>query len=224
MQNFIALQSTYDDVQIGLFIADPQPRLIASTHINKIHASKELVPMLNRFLKEHTITLEQLPFIGVNQGPGPFTTLRVVIATVNGISFASNIPLIGVDALETVRQQVSNATHALKVIMFNGFSFDVYVLIEQNGTIKFKGFKNIDELLNELSELNQQVAFYGNGISLYREKITTALKNNAVIVEDGPLYSSLEPIGTLAFAEWQRAKKGSHQLQPLYIKKHPMQQ
>lgn len=223
METFITLQNTYDDVQIGLLNAQDSPRLIASTSINKIHASKELIPTLNAFLQQHNVSLDSIPFIAVNQGPGPFTTLRVVITTVNGIAFATGVPLIGVDALEAVRQEVAHEPYSIKAILFNGFAFDVYLLIEENGQTTFKGYQNIDHLLATLNDLEQPVAFYGNGATLYHEKIEHALGKKAHFSKSGN-YSSLEYIGRIAWHQWVTTKAGSPQLQPLYIKQHPVQQ
>jgi len=98
MAYFLGLQNTYDSVELGLF--SEKPHLIDAHSLPKTQASSELILALAQFLQKHQLHFAQLPFIVVNQGPGPFTTLRTVIATANGLSFASAIPLIGVDALE----------------------------------------------------------------------------------------------------------------------------
>jgi len=222
--NFIALQSSYDDVQIALFQGTDSPKLIDTNHINKIHASKELIPLIDNFLTKHNLALTHLSFIAVNLGPGPFTTLRVVIATANGISFATEIPLIGIDALEAVKEQVADLNYTQKVIMFNGFSFDVYLLIEKNDETIFKGYKNIDTLLDELQSSKHDIAFIGNGADMYREKILSCLGTRAVLPKDVPTYSSIEQIGKMGYVAWQKNKSGVSQLLPLYLKQHPVQQ
>ncbi len=103
MNFFLALQNTYDHVEVGLFSRTPQ--LVSSYSIAKMEASRSLIPSLERFLQEQQLHLKDFPFLVVNQGPGPFTTLRTVIATANGLSFATGIPLIGVDALEAARSE-----------------------------------------------------------------------------------------------------------------------
>src|SRR5688572_29545137 len=96
MTIFLALQNTYHLIEVAVCNEDS---IIESVTIDKVHASKELLPIINKLLMRHNFTLQSLSFLTINQGPGPFTTLRVVITTANGISFATGLPLIGVDGL-----------------------------------------------------------------------------------------------------------------------------
>lgn len=225
--NFIALQNSYDDVQIGLFKVDSlsnnYPQLINQQSINKTDASKLLIPLIDQFLKDHHIKFSEIPFIAVNHGPGPFTTLRTVIATANGISFASGTPLIGVDALQAAHKKWGSQSSSTTAILFNGFTHDVYFLISDNGATLSRGCKNIDLLLQELEQLNTPITFIGNGTTLYHEKISAILGDHAIIPDNYPSYSSIKEIGTLGYASWLSNKKGTNQLMPLYLKNHPVQ-
>jgi tRNA threonylcarbamoyl adenosine modification protein YeaZ len=190
----------------------------------RLVASKQLIPTLSQLLHDHHIQLQQLPFLAINQGPGPFTTLRVVITTANGLSFASGIPLIGIDALTAAHIEWHNNKYPFTVIMFNAFAFDVYCLIEQNSNVIFTGYKNIDQLLQELSKHRESIRFIGNGVALYREKIKNIFGNYAYIPEPNPRYCSLEQIGKMGYAAWKQGNKGVQQLLPLYLKQHPVMQ
>jgi len=106
------------------------------------------------------------------------------------------------------------------IILLNAFAFDVYIAIEQQGTIIFKGYNNIDRLLTELASVQEPIRFIGNGATLYQHKIIAALGNRAVIPESNPPYCSLEQIGKLGYAQWQDGNKGVQQLLPLYLKQH----
>lgn len=220
MNYFLAIQNTYDQVELGLFSFDL--KLLAQCAIAKHDASKELIPVLAQFLQKQGIRLTELPFIAVNQGPGPFTTLRVVISTVNGLSFATGIPLVGVDALEAARRAWHDATYPMTVIMFNAFAFDVYTIIEKQGTVIFKGYKNIDQFLETLQKEKGPIRLMGNGATLYRDKITLAL-NNIIIPKPNPDYCPLMYIAQLGYKQWQQSKKGVQQLLPLYLKQHSAQ-
>lgn len=222
MHYFLTLQNTYDQVELGLF--SYEPRMIARCSIQKAHASKDLIPVLAQFLHEEQKSFAAISYLVVNQGPGPFTTLRVVITTANGLSFATGIPLIGVDALETARTEWHDTTYPITVIMFNAFAFDVYITIEKKGRLLFKGYKNIDQLLEELTKEHGVIRFMGNGATLYHDKITAALGNRAFIPQPNPDYCSLEQIGRMGYAQWQAGEKGVQQLLPLYLKQHPVQE
>jgi tRNA threonylcarbamoyl adenosine modification protein YeaZ len=215
---FLAIQNTYDHVEVGLFSFGLET--IARISITKIDASKKLIPVIAECLQEQSKKLSDLPFIVVNQGPGPFTTLRTVITTANGLSFATGIPLIGVDALAAMASAWQDNRYAITVIMLNAFAFDVYVLIEKNGAVIFNGYKNIDQLLHELKQEPKTIRCIGNGADLYREKIKAILGSKVFIPEPNPAYCSLEQIARIGYQKWHAGNRGTNQLLPLYLKQH----
>lgn len=223
--NFIALQNSYDDVQIALFRAPSTGNidLIDRRSVTKIHASKLLIPLIDSFFKEHALTLSDIPFLAVNQGPGPFTTLRVVITTANGISYASGIPLVGVNALEAMAQAWQDKTGTLAIIL-NGFAGDLYYMILENGVKETMGCMKSEALFAQLALRNKPVTFIGNGIALYQDAILKIFGDRAIIPTDYPSYSSIESIAALAYQSWLTHKSGAQQLLPIYLKNHPVQE
>ncbi len=225
MSIFLTIQNTYHDVQLALF---NKTLLLEQSNIDKKQASKMLTVELKQLLAHHSIALQKLPFIAVNQGPGPFTTLRVVIACVNGLSFASNIPLIGVDAFDAMLAEWNDPAYPITIVLFNAFSEDVYFAIQQPKTPICKGYNNIDLLLEQCTDLPGTIRFIGNGTQLYAQKIKDSLGDRAYIPEptadcSSVNYSSIAQIAKLGYQQWNTVKKGSRQLLPLYLKKHPAQ-
>src|SRR3990170_4281291 len=127
MTLFLSIQNTYEAIEIALFKDD---QLVAALKEDKSRASKELIPLIAYLLLRARITMKDLAFIAVNQGPGPFTTLRVVIATVNGLSFATNVPLVGIDSLDAFLEEYKNSEHPT-IILLNAFNNDVYYAIKK---------------------------------------------------------------------------------------------
>jgi len=127
MSYFLALQHTYQGIELGLF---DDAQTIQITHDDKKKASKNIILLVNQLLKNKNISFDNLLFIAANQGPGPFTTLRVVIASVNGIGFATQKPLIGVDGLDALLQEHKNETYPVSVALLNAYSNDVYFGID----------------------------------------------------------------------------------------------
>ena len=93
MTFFLAAQHTYDGIQIGLFNG---PKLIQTLFCEKKNASKKIVSLVDQLLRDHKVSFDDLLFVAANQGPGPFTSLRVVIASMNGIAFATKKSMIGI--------------------------------------------------------------------------------------------------------------------------------
>ena len=68
---------------------------IKTSASQKEHASF-LQPAIQSLLSELSLGLNQLNAIAVTTGPGSYTGLRVAMATAKGLSFALNVPLIGI--------------------------------------------------------------------------------------------------------------------------------
>lgn len=213
MATFLAIQNTYTHVQMA--ICTPQA-MSSPLLLDKTVASKECIPTLEKLLKDNAITLDNLSFIAVNQGPGPFTTLRVVISTVNGLSFARKIPLIGINGLEAFAHEYPQSN---KVILLNAFGGDVYYLIDAGGIVT-TGVKQISLVLQEISQKipHNPILFLGNGLNLHAALISATFGDRAHIPNSLPETASLQTIAQLASAQWKSQENIRFQLQPLYYK------
>lgn len=218
---FLALQNTYRHIEIALF---KDQTMVSSMRESKLRASKTLVPLIEYTLLRAQAALKDLSFIAVNQGPGPFTTLRTIIATANGISFASQIPLVGVDGLKTfVQHHASPESATYTIALLNAFNNDVYYAISHGGNIIEKSYKNINNLLEQLGKIRTEscrLYFVGNGTKLHKEKIAATFSEQIYTIPDPlPITMSLEQLGSAAYAQWHKNPEPIHQLQPLYLKK-----
>ena len=54
-----------------------------------------VLPLLEKLLEEHKLSLQDLTHIEVNPGPGSFTGVRVGVAIANALGFLLNIPVNG---------------------------------------------------------------------------------------------------------------------------------
>lgn len=216
MQSFIAIQNTYTHLQIALFV---KSKLIASCELDKTVASKECIPALQKLLADNHLTLSDLSFIAANQGPGPFTTLRVVIATVNGLSFAQKIPLIGVNALEALLAEHTDQ-QPNKIALLNAFGHDLYYGIHTNGNFDSTGCGAAESVLLEIAQKCPQnsLLFLGNGIEKCEAAIKSTFAHRAVFLTPNPQTASINQIGLMALQQWEAQKNLSYELQPLYYK------
>jgi tRNA threonylcarbamoyladenosine biosynthesis protein TsaB len=188
---------------------------------DKIRASKNFVLLIDGLLKEHHIKFSDLSFLAVNQGPGPFTTLRVVIASVNGLSYATKIPLVGIDALDALLAEHESVLYPSTIALLNAFNQDVYFGVSRTGQADVpKGYKNITVFLQELqsSMPNQTVRFVGNGAELYHREITAAFGAHAYIPTPMPQTASVNQIGIMGLNQWEKQENVTNELYPLYLK------
>lgn len=56
-----------------------------------------LTPFIQGLLKEAGIKPSELEAVAVSKGPGSYTALRIGVSTAKGISYASWVPIIGID-------------------------------------------------------------------------------------------------------------------------------
>ena len=72
-------------------------------------SAKTLAPAIHKLLAQDGLSPKDLHAIAVVQGPGSFTGLRVGIATAKVMAYALKIPIVAVDTLEVIAQQVSDS-------------------------------------------------------------------------------------------------------------------
>ncbi len=217
MKTFLALQHTYEGIEIGLF---SNGTLIDIVKDNKKQASKTIINLIDHLLVKNKCNLDTLDFFVCNQGPGPFTTLRVVIATLNGINFSLKKPIIPVNGLESLLLEKNN-TDQITVALLNAYANDAYFAIQDNNSKKSEiGYKNITNLLEKLQQKypHENICFIGQGAQLYKEIINNKGKNFSI--DDNYINCSLKSIGKSGLEAYNnKTIKPVTQLQPLYLKK-----
>jgi tRNA threonylcarbamoyladenosine biosynthesis protein TsaB len=67
-----------------------------------------LLPLIDDLLREANIALSDVGAFAVALGPGSFTGLRIGLATVKGLVYGSNAPVIGVPTLHAVAARVDD--------------------------------------------------------------------------------------------------------------------
>jgi len=218
MKKFLAIQHTYKGVEIALF---NEAIVLQKMYDDKRRASRNFISMLSSLLEQNNCVLGDLAFIAANRGPGPFTTLRVVLASVNGLGFATKLPLIGVDGLDAILEEYRNTDYPVTVALLDAFSGDVYFGVETSALDdRSKGYKNITVLFEELLVLypNTKMQFIGNGAIKYKKEIESLYKENAILADPMPEQCSVSQIGRMAFGYWKNAEGLTDQLLPIYLK------
>lgn len=231
--NFLSVQGSYTDLEIALF-----KNSLCLSKIKEINkkASSLLIPYIEQILKENSLTISDLHFIATDQGPGAFTSLRVTISTINGISFAKKIPLIGLDGLDALSfealtdflEKKPHENPEILIGLLNAYNDDVYFAINRiidNQKLEptalcnpAKGYKKIDILIDEIKKKfgGEKILFAGNGTQVHKNLIQESLGKSAI-------FSSLQTCSTkqiakMAFELWDKKENLSNKLYPLYLK------
>jgi tRNA threonylcarbamoyladenosine biosynthesis protein TsaB len=225
MHSYLAIQNTYDVFEIALFIEN---KLIDKKREDKHNTSKLFIPLLDELLQNNNVQISNFDFCAVNCGPGPFSTLRSIIASVNGLHFATRIPLIGIDGLEATFLEFYDNRYEHTIVLLNAFNNEVYYLIAHHDQILTKGYQKIEPFLNSVRpepvEGNERlIHFLGNGVTLYQPLIKEIFGNNAIIKEPNPSMCSVEMIGKIGLERWLLKQTSPGCVMPLHLKKHAVE-
>ncbi len=202
---FTSIQGSYNRLEIALF---QNSNCLKKIIYSESRASSHLIPLLNEQLSLYALSIDDLQFIAIDQGPGAFTSLRVAIATVNGIAFNHTTPIIGINGLEAL-SSLSQAT----LTLLNAYNNDVYYCFN-----KLVGCKNIDLLCQEIKFNQELITLTGNGALLHQE--TLALHFGSRFILTTPYHEACpaEYIGQLAYNRWLKQENFSYELTPIYLK------
>lgn len=89
---------------------DSIPHCVDSVELDANHGSaKTLAPAIDELLQRNSISPDAIQAIAVTQGPGSFTGLRVGIATAKVMAYALNIPVIPINTLDVIAEQLDEA-------------------------------------------------------------------------------------------------------------------
>ena len=92
--------------QLGLALYDGATVLAELTWTSRQRHTVELAPALAGLLARTAHSMGDISALGVAIGPGSFTSLRVGLAFVKGLTLARHLPVIGVPTLDAVAASV----------------------------------------------------------------------------------------------------------------------
>ena len=230
---YAGIQGSYKSFEIALFKDQDCIGTFKSQPGSSVKASSQFITILDQFLKKHDLTLEKLSFLAVNQGPGAFTSLRVVIASINGIVFAQDsenqTKLVGVDGLDALakeaREKGIGEPEGLLIPLLNAYNNEVYYGIykisadgKKIDLIENKGYKKVELIFENLKQnfKDKNIFFVGNGIEIAKDLIKKDFYEKAEVFESLSVCSA-EQVGKIGFSLWNEGVTVS-QLKPLYLK------
>lgn len=157
---------------------------------------------LNCFIEDVTreteVSLSQLSAISLASGPGSYTGLRIGAATAKGLCYALEIPLIAIDALQTLAE-IAREVYPDKILcpLIDARRMEVYNSFydENNHLIKEISADIIDE--NSYTQFEPFV-YFGDGA----EKLTEVW-NDKNCVPDLSIKSSAKGQVRLAYEKFQ---------------------
>ncbi len=149
----------------------------------KLKHSEKLLPMVKHLLEDVRLTLDDIDYFAVGNGPGSFTGLRIAAATVKAFSQTKRKPIISVSSLEACANNLKGLNDVIFII-FDAQRHDTYfnLFIEKDGKLEAQyedSIKHIEDVILKAKEFDK-VLFAGDGIVKYKEKIKEELGDKAL--------------------------------------------
>jgi len=178
--------------------------LIAEYTINykKTH-SETLLPMLDEIRQMTELDLNSVEAIAIAKGPGSFTGLRIGSATVKGIAYAMNIPVVPVPTVDALSMNLWGSEKVICPIMDarrNQVYTGLYEFIDgKHAVIEQQMAISVEELCDKLNNLGRDVILLGDGVPVYREQIDSLLNINHLYAPANLNRQHAAALGVLAF-------------------------
>lgn len=177
-------------------------------HAEKLHA------FIGATLNEVNIAFNDLSAVAVSKGPGSYTGLRIGVSAAKGLCYALNIPLIAIDTLAVLAQQL-NTDHGLIIPMIDARRMEVYSAVFDPKGEKIREVQA--EILTEdsFSAYTQTLHFVGDS----NEKAKTVLNKSNLVFHDGIVFPSAREMSALSFEKFQQKDfEDVAYFEPYYLK------
>ncbi len=196
--------------------------LLAQTQlrVEKTH-SRNLWRTIRFLLAETGWDLEQIDLWAVSIGPGSFTGVRIGLATVKGLAWVTQKPVIGVSTLEVLAWSVTRTPYLICPIL-DARHQEVFFAFYRHtpaGSVRMVREPGHSRPLALVQEIREPAVFLGNGVRRYQEILRDRLGPRALISE---VWSHPLSGFTLAAIAQERFRRGegrsAGEINPLYLR------
>jgi tRNA threonylcarbamoyladenosine biosynthesis protein TsaB len=204
---------------IGSIALSTATELLAEFQLGiKTSYSEKLLPAIDHVLYMSNTALQDIDAFAIAQGPGSFTSLRIGMSVIKGLSLATNKPLITVSSLDGLAHNMF-ASNDLICPLLDARRHEVYTAFYKKDGNALRRLCPDRALRPEmlLEEIHEDVVFLGDGSERYRQLIGNALRGKARFAPLPLNYPRASTIAHLAFQKGVQVPfSASESLTPLY--------
>lgn len=206
-------------------------KVIASSSVhNKLTHSEKILPMIDELLKNSGYTIDDVEVIGVSEGPGSFTGVRIGIATAKGLAYSKGLPIVPVSSLEALAENfrflsefegerilLSPSMDARRDELYNA-------LFELDG----KGIERItedrpiscSELEEEIKDREQKLLINGDGAEKLFEYLKgRQVKVTPILAPEILMRQNAVSVGKIAYRKYKNEEYlDASKIAPLYLR------
>jgi len=144
-----------------------------------------LIQTIKRILDALGWQVSDIDYFACGLGPGSFTGMRVGLATIKGLSWAVNRPLIGISTLDILARNVKNSNSPV-VPVIDAKRNSIYCTVYKNKNGRMERIKSY-MLLNEkefFRKVEADSIILGDALGLYQDSILRNIKGATILDKD----------------------------------------
>lgn len=243
--NILAIETTGAEASVA--IINNNYEVFTETSTQKLNHLQNLMPMVDILLEKCRLTINDISYIAVSEGPGSFTGIRIGVSSARALAQVLNVEVISVPTLKSFAYHVQDYKGIICPI-FDARRNQVYggaYLWAQDGICKefvTGAAYDLNDLLEELKQniknssrdkksqfrINDkaEITFYGDGIETYKSQILQwqNLSSNSdlriLFAKDGENLQKASSIAKLAYELFMVGEiKNFNDLKPVYMRK-----
>lgn len=192
----------------------------AQIRVTRTH-TRQIWETIGFLLKQVEWGLEDIDLWAVTVGPGSFTGLRIGLATIKGLAFATQKPVVGISTLEALAFSFPFTPFLICPVIDARKKevFCAYFRSDPEGNmVRVSESRNCKPQLL-VDEIKEKVLLVGNGARLYRDLFESGLGPLACFPE--PYMDLIPPVavGFLARTRFLQTRNSSlEEIRPLYLR------
>ena len=205
----------------GIGIVEEDEILVEVKFSVKITYSEILLFCIDQALKNVSLKIDDMDGFAISIGPGSFTSLRIGLSTLKGLSFATGKPLVSVLSLDALAYLSLYCQYPV-VTMLDAKKNQVYAAIYEtnDGELKRQSDYLVIGVEDLVKRISHKTLFVGSGAKLYQKRLIELLKDKAYFSQ---AERSLPSGATVAFLGSKKLILGQFEdivnLEPLYLRK-----
>lgn len=198
-------------------------KLLAEVNIDSsLTHSERLLAAIDFILKANRLRIQDMDGFALAAGPGSFTGIRIGLSTIKSFSFSSGKPAAAVSTLMALAWKLRHAQARLICPLLDAKKGEIFAGLFESKRSEFEeiiaqGAYPPDRFFSLLPS-HRVIFFIGNGVDVYKDKISDYVKDKARFPHRSPFIAY--EVGLLGY-ELLRRKKGvnSRGLEPIYFRK-----
>lgn len=192
--NIISIETSSKICSVSLY----KNNLFFDINLNQGLTHEEILfSNLKKLLDENEVSIKDLSYIAVSNGPGSYTGLRIGIACAIGLSIIDNIEIRYVNTLKSLsynildyadNENIDIDKNDKIISIIDAKANRVYLAVSNFNDLNsfiIEKIVSIDELIDIMNSYNENLYLLGDGLDVYKDIILTNYKkNNMILLND----------------------------------------